>query len=131
LAVVKRKKHARSKKVEHIYISKYEEITAIGCAFAREKNLFLVSWFWMSEHSPYAGVVASGPQGALPRRAGAPPGFWRGYQGFPPFLYAFTRAMLPLVVDFPQGAPLMEWVTPQHEEIDLNCEVSSYANAEL
>src|SRR5215470_19973716 len=25
----------------------------------------------------------------------------------------------------------MEWVTPQHEEIDLNCEVSSYANAEL
>jgi hypothetical protein len=39
--------------------------------------------------------------------------------------------MLPLVVDFPQGAPLMEWVTPQHEEIDLNCEVSSYANAEL
>lgn len=27
--------------------------------------------------------------------------------------------------------PLMEWVTPQHEEIDLNCEISSYANAEL
>jgi hypothetical protein len=26
---------------------------------------------------------------------------------------------------------LMEWTTPQHEEIDLNCEVSSYANAEL
>jgi hypothetical protein len=25
----------------------------------------------------------------------------------------------------------MEWVTPQHETIDLNCEVSSYANAEL
>ena len=25
----------------------------------------------------------------------------------------------------------MEWVTPQHEPIDLNCEVSSYANAEL
>lgn len=25
----------------------------------------------------------------------------------------------------------MEWVTPQHEEIDLNCEISSYANAEL
>jgi len=43
----------------------------------------------------------------------------------------FTRAMLWLVVDSPQGAPLMEWVTPQHEEIDLNCEVSSYANAEL
>jgi hypothetical protein len=30
-----------------------------------------------------------------------------------------------------QGAIAMEWVTPQHEEIDLNCEVSSYANAEL
>jgi len=25
----------------------------------------------------------------------------------------------------------MEWVTPQHEEINLNCEVSSYANAQL
>lgn len=29
------------------------------------------------------------------------------------------------------GAYSMEWVTPQHEEIELNCEVSSYANAEL
>ena len=29
------------------------------------------------------------------------------------------------------GATLMEWVTPQHEVIELNCEVSSYANAEL
>jgi len=25
----------------------------------------------------------------------------------------------------------MEWTTPRHEEIELNCEVSSYANAEL
>lgn len=25
----------------------------------------------------------------------------------------------------------MEWTTPEHEEICLNCEVSSYANAEL
>src|ERR1700733_6321713 len=25
----------------------------------------------------------------------------------------------------------MEWTTPQHEEIDLNCEISSYANAQL
>jgi hypothetical protein len=31
----------------------------------------------------------------------------------------------------PEGAFSMEWATPQHEEIDLNCEVSSYANAEL
>ena len=30
-----------------------------------------------------------------------------------------------------KGAASMEWTTPQHEEIDLNCEVSSYANAEL
>ena len=29
------------------------------------------------------------------------------------------------------GAFDMEWTTPQHEEIDLNCEISSYANAEL
>ena len=36
-----------------------------------------------------------------------------------------------LSLKLPQGAPLMEWVTPQHEEIDLNCEISSYANAEL
>jgi hypothetical protein len=30
---------------------------------------------------------------------------------------------------FPEA--FMEWVTPQHEEVDLNCEISSYANAEL
>jgi len=30
-----------------------------------------------------------------------------------------------------QGVMPMEWTTPQHEEIDLNCEISSYANAEL
>jgi hypothetical protein len=30
-----------------------------------------------------------------------------------------------------QGVSSMEWTTPQHEEIDLNCEISSYANAEL
>lgn len=35
-----------------------------------------------------------------------------------------------LELDF-QGAARMEWTTPQHEEIELNCEVSSYANAEL
>jgi hypothetical protein len=34
-----------------------------------------------------------------------------------------------LAVTFPEA--LMEWVTPQHEEVDLNCEISSYANAEL
>jgi hypothetical protein len=30
-----------------------------------------------------------------------------------------------------QGATPMEWTTPKHEEVDLNCEISSYANAEL
>jgi hypothetical protein len=30
-----------------------------------------------------------------------------------------------------KGVLTMEWVTPQHEEIELNCEISSYANAEL
>jgi len=25
----------------------------------------------------------------------------------------------------------MEWTTPQHEVVDLNCEISSYANAEI
>jgi len=29
------------------------------------------------------------------------------------------------------GGTTMEWTTPQHEEICLSCEVSSYANAEL
>jgi hypothetical protein len=41
--------------------------------------------------------------------------------------YAF---LVPSILT-PKGASTMEWVTPQHEEIDLNCEVSSYANAEL
>ena len=30
-----------------------------------------------------------------------------------------------------QGVIPMEWTTPKHEEIDLNCEISSYANAEI
>jgi coenzyme PQQ precursor peptide PqqA len=25
----------------------------------------------------------------------------------------------------------MEWTTPQFEEVSLNCEINSYANAEL
>jgi hypothetical protein len=29
------------------------------------------------------------------------------------------------------GGTIMEWTTPQHEVVELNCEVSSYANAEL
>jgi hypothetical protein len=33
--------------------------------------------------------------------------------------------------EWKKGVITMEWTTPQHEEIDLNCEISSYANAEL
>jgi hypothetical protein len=38
---------------------------------------------------------------------------------------------VPACILLPKGAVKMEWTTPQHEEIDLNCEISSYANAEL
>src|SRR5262245_22504282 len=31
----------------------------------------------------------------------------------------------------PRRHTAMEWTTPKHEEIDLNCEISSYANAEI
>jgi hypothetical protein len=49
------------------------------------------------------------------------------------FALKMTRANLKKVIVFQirQGASTMEWVAPQHEEINLNCEVSSYANAEL
>lgn len=51
-------------------------------------------------------------------------------------VYLFlTRGMIAcsLVGEFaePKGEARMEWVTPGHEEVDLNCEVSGYANAEL
>jgi hypothetical protein len=36
-----------------------------------------------------------------------------------------------LRVLFNKGELTMEWTTPQHEEICLSCEISSYANAEL
>jgi hypothetical protein len=50
-----------------------------------------------------------------------------------PFLSNGFRVILTFVPLHltPKGASTMEWVTPRHEEIDLNCEVSSYANAEL
>jgi hypothetical protein len=43
---------------------------------------------------------------------------------------AFRDKILPFG-KMTKGASPMDWVTPEHEEIDLNCEVSSYANAEL
>ena len=48
-----------------------------------------------------------------------------------PLLLSWTSWYAAFVVEPLEGASLMEWVTPQHEEIDLNCEISSYANAEL
>jgi len=48
---------------------------------------------------------------------------------FPPILcYLSSVGTITLRLE---GAAPMEWTTPQHEEIDLNCEISSYANAEL
>jgi len=35
------------------------------------------------------------------------------------------------VLSLKKGDTTMEWTAPQHEEICLNCEISSYANAEL
>jgi hypothetical protein len=48
-----------------------------------------------------------------------------------PALFFSTAVLFSSCRKYPLGAPPMEWTTPQHEEIDLNCEVSSYANAEL
>jgi hypothetical protein len=48
-----------------------------------------------------------------------------------PFRFNPCYSFLVFVYSKAKGAIIMEWVTPKHEEIDLNCEVSSYANAEL
>jgi hypothetical protein len=47
-----------------------------------------------------------------------------------PFAIPRPRAILKLFDKTKESLP-MEWTTPQHEEIDLNCEISSYANAEI
>jgi hypothetical protein len=51
----------------------------------------------------------------------------------PVFLCGLSRDILWGFLSLPlQKEPyFMEWTTPRHEEIDLNCEVSSYANAKL
>jgi coenzyme PQQ precursor peptide PqqA len=36
-----------------------------------------------------------------------------------------------LYLEFSFGGALVEWTTPSFEEVDLSCEISSYANAEL
>ena len=54
-----------------------------------------------------------------------------GLQDFPLPLFSAPVLYFRLELNDLKEQPLMEWVTPQHEEIDLNCEISSYANAEL
>jgi hypothetical protein len=51
----------------------------------------------------------------------------------PSFQYpsAPDRGILWLPLNPHLEATAMEWTTPTHEVIDLNCEISSYANAEL
>jgi coenzyme PQQ precursor peptide PqqA len=36
-----------------------------------------------------------------------------------------------VVLDTGRGARNVEWTTPEFEEVSLNCEINSYANAEL
>ena len=47
-----------------------------------------------------------------------------------PIYLPATRAIL-FPLQQASKEPTMEWTAPKHEEIDLNCEISSYANAEL
>jgi hypothetical protein len=56
-----------------------------------------------------------------------PRGCPRSFSPFP----ATSRPCYSQFVARKQGADPMEWTTPTHEEIDLSCEISSYANAEL
>ena len=62
---------------------------------------------------------------------GAHPNPAHAAKDFPPFSFLAAMLCSRLSLNSLKGAPLMEWVTPRHEEIDLNCEISSYANAEL
>jgi hypothetical protein len=48
-----------------------------------------------------------------------------------PALCCFSLRGTLCSLDQRKGVQPMEWTTPQHEEIDLNCEISSYANAEI
>jgi hypothetical protein len=61
-----------------------------------------------------------------------PHGVRRSLSHFPIPLFGLScYNLLVLILQTSKGALFMEWTTPQHEQIDLNCEVSSYANAEL
>jgi len=98
-------------------------LAAIASGPLQSRSLFLVAKFFR------------------PLRGERPTKFFRQDCSLPnrPFRAMYQRPvprLLRLVVRFPgqrfqSGASTMEWTTPQHEEIDLNCEISSYANAEL
>jgi hypothetical protein len=94
------------------------KLTAIASVFSAARNLSLVFCFWMSKPSFFGS-----------RRHSHSPAL--GYNDFRPFSFLPAMLCFRLSLNSLKGAPLMEWVTPQHEEIDLNCEISSYANAEL
>jgi hypothetical protein len=66
----------------------------------------------------------------IPLRARATPLFRPGSSPWFVFMLYF-KAVRALDLVSHQEPLTMEWTTPQHEEIDLNCEISSYANAEL
>jgi len=88
------------------------DFDATGCGFAKVCSLHLA-----------VAIFASPRQGFDPDSAASKS----------LFELKMSRANLPRSSTFRirQGVSIMEWVTPQHEEINLNCEVSSYANAEL
>ena len=105
------------------------KITATDCVPSMAGNLFLVSLFCDAAHLALVRSRVSPHSVRLSRIAFG--------EYLPPHLKHFPYSSKsescysPCVAYRLQGALLMEWVTPQHEEIDLNCEISSYANAEL
>ena len=79
----------------------------------------------------------SGPPISPPSTAYEPPGLFVPspsvslcFNGVP-FFCDLWYALQVVQHFLTKGAEPMDWTTPQHEEIDLNCEVGSYANAEL
>ncbi len=122
--------HCSNKLTQELLHSR-AKITAICCAFAVAGSLFLVSRFCISKPGDSTSLWQS-VFDFRDRWKSAPTVMLRQpYRFFPSSVFGLPMLSLPLSLNSLQGAPLMEWVTPQHEEIDLNCEISSYANAEL
>jgi|SRR5579859_959223 len=97
------------------------KIATTNCTFQRLRVLQIVVRFYSQSKWTKTGTLEP-----TLLRAAERPGLQQNPYSLPP------NSCYPLSGShFAQGAPHMEWVTPQHEEIDLNCEISSYANAEL